>query len=272
MIGTSTPRRVLVVAVAMWFGCGSGTDNLVSDDAGTGVDGALVDFTDANPFAPDAGPNQGCSAAAAECNNCVDDDADGLTDGFDPECTGAADDDESSFATGIPGDNRDRKFQDCFFDGNSGGGDDKCSVHTCCILDTCPADLQGSFDPNDCSPTQECINNCSPLTPPGCDCFGCCTICDDVGCVDIFTHPQVAPDCDQDSIHDPTKCPTCTPVEECGSDCSDPCVLCPGQTVDDLPPECSGNECPAGLTVCSNNTQCNADEFCSSGCCVRVID
>jgi hypothetical protein len=44
------------------------------------------------------------------------------------------DNDESSFATGIPGDNIDTVNQDCFFDGNSGGGDDGCDIHVCCLL------------------------------------------------------------------------------------------------------------------------------------------
>ncbi len=67
-----------------------------------------------------------CGNAPCQCNNGVDDDGDGTVDGFDIECTGAIDDDEGSFATGIPGDNRDPKWQYCFFDGNSGHGDDRC--------------------------------------------------------------------------------------------------------------------------------------------------
>src|SRR6478609_3127994 len=39
---------------------------------------------------------------------------------------GPLDNDESSFATGIPVDNIDACKQDCFFDGNSGMGDDGC--------------------------------------------------------------------------------------------------------------------------------------------------
>lgn len=264
--------RVALVATLLVVACGSGTDNLASDDGGAGIDGRVVDFSDASPFAPDAGPNEGCVADGPQCNNCIDDDLDGFVDGFDPECTGAADDDEGSFATGLPGDNRDRRFQDCFFDGNSGAGDDGCNVHTCCLLDSCPADLQNTFDPTECAVTQECINNCSAITPPGCDCFGCCTVCDDVGCVDIYTHPLVAPECTQETIHDPTKCPTCTPHPDCGASCDDPCVLCPGQTEDDLPPECMDNECPNGLSSCNTNADCQQDEFCSNYCCIRVIN
>ena len=85
------------------------------------------------------------------CANGIDDDGDGLIDGFDPECTGAADNDEGTFATGIPGDNRDPVWQDCFFDGNSGAGEDGCRYHTDCLYGDLPAD-----DP-DCVLSQECV-------------------------------------------------------------------------------------------------------------------
>jgi hypothetical protein len=70
-----------------------------------------------------------CGAGGCACNNGLDDDGDGLIDAADPECVGAMDNDESSFATGMPGDNRDPKWQDCFFDGNSGAGDDRLRDH-----------------------------------------------------------------------------------------------------------------------------------------------
>ena len=73
-----------------------------------------------------------CNGAACACADGIDNDGDGELDGFDTECTGANDDDESTFATGIPGDNRDPVWQDCFFDGNSGAGDDKCRYHSDC--------------------------------------------------------------------------------------------------------------------------------------------
>jgi hypothetical protein len=75
-----------------------------------------------------------CGNAPCQCNNGQDDDGDGTIDGADVECTGALDDDERTFATGIPGDNKDPKWQDCFFDGNSGAGNDGCNQHTCCLL------------------------------------------------------------------------------------------------------------------------------------------
>ena len=57
-----------------------------------------------------------------QCSDGIDNDGDGKIDYDDPECVGPLDNDESSFATGIPGDNMDACKQDCFFDGNSGAG------------------------------------------------------------------------------------------------------------------------------------------------------
>ena len=107
---------------------------------------------------------------SAQCSDGKDNDGDGLVDSRDPECTGALDNDEGSFATGIPGDNVDPKWQDCFFDGNSGGGDDGCRYSTGC--------LTGELEPTDkdCQVTAACVKYCKPLTPNGCDCFGCCEV------------------------------------------------------------------------------------------------
>ena len=67
-------------------------------------------------------------ARQPQCSDGIDNDGDGKIDYDDPECVGGLDNDESSFATGIPGDNVDACKQDCFFDGNSGMGDDGCDV------------------------------------------------------------------------------------------------------------------------------------------------
>src|SRR6185295_2832893 len=111
-----------------------------------------------------------CGNHVCHCSNGIDDDGDGTIDGFDVECTGAIDDDEGSFATGIPGDNRDPKWQDCFFDGNSGAGDDRCRYPTGCLTGELSQDAPA------CAVTETCRNNCQPRTPNGCDCFGCCSV------------------------------------------------------------------------------------------------
>jgi hypothetical protein len=225
-----------------------------------------------------SGDLTGCIPGGPECNNCIDDDGDGLIDGADPHCTGPLDDREDSFATGIPGDNVDAVKQDCFFDGNSGHGDDGCDLHICCLLDQCPPELSSPpFFPDRCSVTQACIDNCAPLSPPGCDCFGCCTICDPEtnDCYDVLTHPAVAPDCALGVISDPDKCPRCVKNAECnGGGCEpDGCILCPGQTEEDLPPECNDmNQCPGGRTPCSTSADCADNQYCSSRCCLAVVE
>jgi hypothetical protein len=99
----------------------------------------------------------------------------------DPECVGPCDNDEATFGTGISGDNMDACKQDCFFDGNSGMGDDGCDWNSGATRPTrgarrpaCPYDA----NKNNCSTTQsaKCIRNCAKLAPNGCDCFGCCAV------------------------------------------------------------------------------------------------
>jgi hypothetical protein len=275
---------VLAMGVPTFSSACDSSSNLVDDDGGVGG-GPDADplAPDADPFAPDADPfapdAAGCNLSAPQCSNGCDDDGDGQVDGFDPECSGGADDDESSFATGISGDNVDAKTQDCFFDGNSGGGDDKCAYHTCCLTDvahdgTCPANLEPpNYDETECGVSAECIANCAPLTPPGCDCFGCCTVCDSDSCRDIAISPAVSPACTLETLDDPAKCFACVKSTECGGETCGPetCVLCPGQLPEDLPDSC--NETPAcpGSTVCSDSSDCASGDYCASGCCIHQI-
>jgi len=219
-----------------------------------------------------------CTPGASQCSNCADDDGDNLVDGDDPECTGGLDDREDSFATDIPGDNSDPVKQDCFFDGNSGSGDDRCELHTCCSLDVpCPPAIDSGFDPEaDCAAqSSQCADNCAPLAPPGCDCFGCCTICDPSepgDCRDIFIHPAVSPDCVLASLADPDVCLSCRKSAECSGGACDPerCILCPGQDEDDLPDHCRENNCPQGQTRCDTGQDCAADQYCSHSCCIDI--
>lgn len=291
---------LLSLSVGLW-GCGN-SDSPANDGGLTAIDAdpnapdADPNASDADPNAADADPNapdgtpSTCTAEGAECNNCVDDDGDSLIDGDDPECTSFEDDDEASFATGIPGDNKDAIKQDCFFDGNSGAGDDGCDIHVCCLISgDCPADLGGNnFDEQtDCPPlTQKCIDNCGSITPVGCDCFGCCTICLDGVCNDIVTNPSAYAEETCVGIDNPTPgecceaenqagCFSCTKSTECGgAECdADPtdCILCPGETEDDLPANCTVAECPIGQTVCTQSADCGTDEYCNNGCCVFAI-
>jgi hypothetical protein len=204
-----------------------------------------------------------CGSAVYECGDCQDNDGDGAIDGFDVECVSPCDDDESSFATGIPGDNIDLCHQDCFFDGNSGGGDDGCDWWLACDpLD--PDNGQCSIPGGQTCPAaqpQECVDNCQ--VPNGCDCFGCCTVNVDGVDYDILIG---SPDCSLDNF---AACPQCTQVESCTDPC-DPtdCELCFGET--ELPPGCKEPTCPDGQTSCESNADCTADYFCQTGCCELI--
>jgi hypothetical protein len=283
-----TLRLLLSVALGTLLACDSGSTNLVNDDGGVlDGDGSVIPSADAAldgdgaviPNA-DAAPLPGCTPGATQCSDCIDNDNDGQIDGFDVECTSTADNNEGSFATGISGDNIDAKNQDCFFDGNSGGGDDGCATPTCCLLgyshDECAAKgLGNNFDPaTDCpAPSQMCIDYCQPAASPGCDCFGCCTICDSDSCRDIAVNPAVSPQCTLETLDDEAKCLSCTKSTTCGgSTCGgETCTLCPGQTSEDLPSSCGGTtQCP-GSTVCTGSADCDAGDFCSAGCCIGQI-
>jgi hypothetical protein len=180
--------------------------------------------------AVDTGGSAGLPATGTtQCSDGIDNDGDGLIDGLDPECSGPWDNDESSFATGIPGDNKDPKWQDCFFDGNSGAGDDGCRYGTDCLYGATP-----QTDPS-CTVSQQCIDYCGARAPNGCDCFGCCTVQkSDGSTVDIF---EVST-CSIANIDDTTACPRCTKNMQCQNTCGE-CELCPGKTVADLPASCT---------------------------------
>jgi hypothetical protein len=285
---TAWVRLCIVVTILMACGHRNGTGTPDPDATGGPGDDASVSGSDSG-VGIDAPPFDGtCDAiSGAQCSNCKDDDEDGRIDGFDPECTGASDDDESSFSTGIPGDNKDEVMQDCFFDGDSGGGNDGCDVHICCLLGaTTVAECTigaNRYDPKSCPPpigTQalpaSCIEKCGKLTPPGCDCFGCCTICnpDTNECKDIILNPVDSMGCTLTTLGDPTKCLACEKNAQCGnSTCGgDTCVLCPGQDPSDLPPSCGGaTECPIGTIACTDDGMCGDLAYCANGCCIGVI-
>lgn len=259
---------LLVAAFGLTVSCGSSDVELSSDAGDTSGD----DDGGGTGTGDGTGDGvSGCTEDGPACDNCVDDDEDGYIDGLDPECTGPADDREDSFATGISGDNIDDVFQDCFFDGNSGHEDDGCKRPTCCLLDAddpdCPPTPAAS-----CESSQMCIETCAPYTPPGCDCWGCCTVCNDEGCYDIATG-LASEDCNGDELSDEELCPRCVKNSECGSDCgTDPCTLCPGET--ELPPECEEQTCPDDQVLCGDGGTCADGYFCSGGCCVKefVVD
>ncbi len=199
-----------------------------------------------------------------ECSDGIDNDGDGTIDGMDVECTGPTDNDEGSFATGIPGDNRDPVWQDCFYDGDSGAGDDGCRYRSECLTGELP-----STDP-DCEVSAACLEFCRGRTPNGCDCFGCCDVTLEDG---TSLSVAIGGSCSVENIEDETACPRCVPDDECVNECGT-CELCPGRTVEDFPPECTPDdagmpvyECEDG-TTCATSADCDDGWYCSLGCCL----
>jgi hypothetical protein len=312
-VGSILVSSALVVGLSLW-GCGGSSDTGAGDSGDSGDDsgddsggssssgasnrggstaGGSTGMGGASGSSGSAGSSTGtggsdwCSSGGCICANGLDDDGDGLVDGLDPECTGPLDNDEGTFATGIPGDNRDPKWQDCFFDGNSGAGDDGCRYATECLYGELEQD-----DP-DCVQSQECIDFCRRLTPNGCDCFGCCTIMDEDG---EQVNVMVGSTCSVANIDDEEACPRCVKTTECGNDCGE-CELCLGKTVEDLPASCtppppdggvpdggypdSGpdggytppppNTCDNGEIVCDLEHPCPMPLYCSLGCCIEIV-
>lgn len=207
-----------------------------------------------------------CAGRIYACGDLIDNDGDGLIDLQDPECTGPCDDDEGSFATGIPGDNVDCR-QDCFFDGNSGQSE-RCEWDLACDPNNPGEELGCAYRPGNedlqrCQnqAPQECIDFCAPLTPPGCDCFGCCTVDTPNGPIDIFLNGS-----DECSLDNLDACKTCTSkVGECGNECDpEDCELCFGET--ELPEGCSETTCDFG-NPCHELDDCAEEEYCFLGCC-----
>jgi hypothetical protein len=220
-----------------------------------------------------AGGLAGGKLGTTQCSDGLDNDGDGKIDLLDPECVSPLDNDEASFATGIPGDNVDACKQDCFFDGNSGMGDDGCNWQLKCDPSNVGAGAASScpYDPNanNCPTTQsqKCIDHCQVVTPNGCDCFGCCA-------VPGVDHPiRLDATCTAAAFGDPIKCPACTQQTSCMKTCG-PCQLCLGKTT--LDPSCTSTDggvptptCEPGQVVCGTNPNlCDETTTCITGCCV----
>ncbi|PKN26284.1 MAG: hypothetical protein CVU65_06105 [Deltaproteobacteria bacterium HGW-Deltaproteobacteria-22] len=219
-----------------------------------------------------------CQPGLTQCLDCLDNDDDGFIDGWDPECIKPTDDDEAAFSTGTVSDDNGRQKLDCWYDGDAGAGNDSCETHVCCLLDEpCedfPVELElTKFWPYDCSAPLDpsCVDSCLPSTPPGCDCFGCCTVCVGTECHDILIGtPGNFAQCSQGTYQDPALCPRCTLHPECSRPCNPgDCELCPGMTPLDLPPHCTETTCPGDLQTCLSTTECPANHNCQFGCCIQ---
>jgi hypothetical protein len=266
MIGIVAGAFMVFVA-----GCGNSV-NALQGDGGAGTGGTGLGGTGGGKI----------PVGQTQCSDGIDNDGDGKIDYADPECVGPLDNDESSFATGIPGDNIDACKQDCFFDGNSGMGDDGCLWQLKCdprsTEASCPYDQNyAQSHTTECSlsssQSQTCIDKCQKLVPNGCDCFGCCA---------VPGAPQpirLATTCTAKDFNDPTKCPPCTQVTQCMTPCGH-CDYCIGK--DTLPSDCTPTTdggtpytCPNGLVACGqygvDPTQCPSGTGCVTGCCRYLV-
>jgi hypothetical protein len=264
--------RLRRTALLLLAGCHHSTEVVTSELTDGGMSemdaaldaGAEIDAT--HDAAAEGGPDAGagtawCKDVLCECDNGIDDDMDGLTDGFDPECTGPFDKDEGSFSIGVPSGSP--KCDDCFFDDNPNSNDDKCDIAAHCSVDGTPAGAPASC--NRCEPSSACVNNCKPRTPNGCDCFGCCDIPFQGGTVRV----KLVDSCTMKELGNPERCPPCVIPENIG--CYNPCErceLCAGKT--ELPEGCGGNTCANGRT-CKQTSECGAREYCTQGCCVEYV-
>lgn len=230
-----------------------------------------------------------CQGQTYQCGDCVDNDGDHLIDSDDPDCTGPCDNTEDSYYGGIPGQNNAPCKEDCYFDQDTGSGNDRCYWNQeCDPLSVAPAyppsgDAHCSYSPGATVPgsgstceglsatqASACLSYCLPLTPNGCDCFGCCELPADSGqFVWIGASQQNAGTCDAAHVSDPAACPPCTPVKSCFNAC-DPCEVCVGRTSPTGSCATPGSgRCPRAEATCSQpgEPDCATDYYCITGCC-----
>ncbi len=321
---------IAAVVVACNDSATSGTDDLgVAEDLSVITSGAdLTPVPDGAVLVttPDGGSRlcfpATCQGKTYLCGNCMDDDGDGRIDSEDPDCLGPCDNSEDGLDPAIPGGNNTKCKMDCYFDSDTGQGNDNCYWDHGCD----PTKVNGTPSPESacpynatmgvgggltCTTAQQmqpstCKSYCGPLTPNGCDCFGCC-----------FLGPQAKNNadgtktgvwlgsydangkstCTTKDVADPAKCRPCQMVASCEKSCGR-CQLCIGK--DTLPSDCfspppdmagqpprdmAGQDlstgggtsdptlCPASL--CTNNqpcglpgcAPCQAGWYCLTGCC-----
>jgi hypothetical protein len=242
-----------------------------------------------------------CQGHIYQCGDLMDNDGDGKVDSQDPDCLGPCDNTEDSYFGGIPGQEGDPCRVDCYFDQDSGQGNDQCYwSHWCDPNEADPTyypepvnGAQCAYDESKPVPTagppgtcdelyteqsQTCIAFCGPLTPNGCDCFGCCELPAGGGKYVWLgsTGADGTSVCSLDVVDDPDKCHPCLPVAACLNGC-DKCELCLGK--DELPPECMPGEggaggggtgqCAEGIQPCglAGQSPCPDQYYCITGCC-----
>lgn len=267
-----------------------------------GSAGTAAGRATAGGSAGDAGGAAGSAGAAAcvvahcgnrpepyRCGNCLDDDGDGAVDAADGQCLGPCDDSEDSYLLDLPGDSGAPCRQDCYFDQNAGPGNDGCYwSHACDPLSIGPdyppsGDDRCEFDANanvpgagascaDLLVTQanQCLETCGPLTPNGCDCFGCCELPAGTGShVFIGSTRGGQGSCREDTLDDPAACQRCSPVSGCFNPC-DACEVCAGRPEPIASCPDALGQCDPGQAACGRAGQaaCAPGEYCITGCCI----
>jgi hypothetical protein len=287
--------------------------------APTGGNGGGVGGTMTTSTGSGAGPlvEVPCQNQTYQCGDTIDNDMDGLADWQDPDCLGPCDNTEDSYFGGIPGQTGPDCFVDCYWDSNSGAGNDECYWDHRCDpnqenghpepIGTCPytpdANIQGTdlgCDELKSKQSDTCAAVCGPLTPNGCDCFGCCELpagSDKFVWVGSYLNNDAkVGTCTLADVNDPDKCEPCLPVPSCLNECGK-CELCIGKGPEDLPPECTpggsggggagqgGNgsgggtggggatdQCPSGIQPCGlpGQAPCGVGFYCITGCCQPI--
>jgi hypothetical protein len=252
-------------------------DAASGDDGNPGDGAGSTDAADNTDASFQCVPSD-CAGQVLQCANCIDDDADGLVDEEDPDCLGPCDNAEDRLTLNVIGEAQGCQ-QDCFFDENSGQGDDSCRWDVRCYMgsggNACPFNsaMVGSAScPN--SQNGACTSSCLPITPNGCDCFGCCLLPGSPGPVLISSRPGGGgmASCERGLVNDNVQCMSCQIRMDCFNPCeSGNCELCVGAVArGSLPASCGGQQmCPAGHNRCglSGQPSCPGGQSCITGCC-----
>lgn len=209
-----------------------------------------------------------CRGRVRECGDCEDNDGDGRIDAADPECLGPCSSAEDAFYRATIDDDLNTCRLECFFDDGPSPGDDGCAQMLACQeslrTDVCPP------DPSRCmvDVPASCRSSCVPITPNGCDCFGCCEVSPGSGEFVFLRNldPAEIP-CATATLADRSLCRACTPVADCLNSC-EACEVCFGRP--DVPADCAiEDRCPSGVPPCGADLgTCPAGAYCVTGCCV----
>ncbi len=237
----------------------------VLNDAGNNgtldANGNLILPTTGSGYSIGADGKVYCGTVLCQCNDGVDNDNDGKIDLFDTLCSGAQDNDESSISlgvgdnpnslTGINGDNVTVAHQDCFFDGDTGPGNDRCEYDTQCLCPEPWSDSNNDGKVDDClkgttaipySSTPDCNLEqkeppkpesksckllCGQYIPNGCDGKGCCDFYKANGDKVEISLALSSKTCDPNVSM--AGCVTCTQDTDVVNTC-DTCEICLGKS------------------------------------------